>query len=84
MADSIQAYLSASGMVLLPRKATDEMKFHTLVAGYLASGASGDEALYLAKDKMDNDSYPALSDAQYVAMIAAFPDPFTTTPTKPS
>lgn len=76
----IQAYLSASGMVLVPRKATDEMKFHTLVAGYLAVGSEGDEALSLAKDKMNTEGYDEFSDAQYAAMLDAAPDPFKSQP----
>lgn len=76
----VQAYLSASGMVLVPRKATDEMKFHTLVASYLAVGREGDEALSLAKDKMNTEGYGEFSDAQYAAMLEAAPNPFKSKP----
>lgn len=73
---AMKAYLEASGMVIVPCKATDEMKFHTLVAGYLAVGSTGDEALSLAKDKMNSEGYGEFSDAQYSALLASVPDPF--------
>lgn len=76
----IQAYLSASDMVVLPREPTDEMKIDTMVVGYLSIGASREEAMALAKEKINHDDYAAFSDAQYSAMLSAFPDPFRTKP----
>ena len=73
---AIKAYLSASNQVLVPREPTEEMMFHSFVAGFIRIGAKDDEALNLARSKLDMDGQREFCFAQYKAMIAATPNPF--------